>query len=478
MKLQRHQMHGYQNNLVQFMYEHPFSLLLVDLGLGKTISALTLTELILSNFETNKVLIVGPLRVALDTWPTEIERWQHLSWMRYSQLAGKTEDERIAAARSKAPIHIINREQVEWLVELHGPKWPYRTVIVDESSALKDCSTKRFKALAKVRRTPGLITRMHLMTATPAAESYLHLWPQVYLLDLGQRLGKAVTHFRERYFNHNRYTYTYKIKDGAEEAILDKIADITLVMKAKDFLPRDEPTIIPVKVKLDAKSYDLMKHLQKHFLMTLPDGTELEAKTAAMLASMLLQMASGTVYETQLLEDFDTDDLKKVKKVHHLHDHKIDALKEIAEEAKQQGAPLLVAYWFKSSLDRLTKAFPKAEVMGRHADCTKRWNAGKIDMLLIHPASAGHGLNLQYGGNHLVFFDLCYSLEYYLQTIGRIDRQGQTKPVIVKLLVAESTRDELVYQSLAQKKDAQEELFRILKRLIQKLKKKQASENI
>lgn len=478
MKLQRHQMHGYQTDLVQFMYEHPFSFVLVDMGLGKTVSALTLVERLFANFETNRVLVIAPLRVAMDTWPNELQSWQHLSWLTYTQLAGLTEEERLAAARKRTQIHIINREQVEWLVELNGPKWPYRTVFIDESDSFKDNKSARWKALFKVRNTPGLIKRMHLMTATPAAESYMGLWGQSALMDGGQRLGKAITPFRQRFFDHNHYAHTYKIKPGAEEAILERIADVAIVMKANDYLPRDEPTVIKVPVKLDAKSYDLMKQLQKHFVMTLPDGTELEAKTAAMLASMLLQMASGTVYETYLMEDIDTEDLKKVKKVHHLHNHKIETLKEIAESCKQQGAPLLVAYWFKSSLDRLKKAFPRAEVMGDKPDCVKRWNAGRIDMLLIHPASAGHGLNLQYGGNHLVFFDLIYSLGYYLQTIGRIDRQGQTKPVIVKLLVAEGTRDELVFRSISQKKDAQEELFRILKRLIQKLRKNRAAENI
>lgn len=759
-RLQRHQMHGYQQMLVDWMADHPFGFCMVDLGLGKTISSLTLVERLVSNFEADRVLVIGPLRVALDTWPTEIQNWQHISWLTHTQLAGLSEPERNIAAKQRTKIHIINREMVDWLVQFHGPKWPYRVVIVDEcfvagtsvttpdgqvpieelrvgdsvvtpygaqsikavlrkkSHALvrlilddgstirctpdhrfltadgwvkasnleghclygqqdiaseelrplrervldpdtqedllrtlmlkqskvgwrdlgscsgdseksisfperlrsgaqgpttfggsegeapgqgqqeriqrhpwrqwgwhdqarvdvgaasglglgsqlrdsdwygqglrisdglqgglcvarqDDCTrsgrvkpqhleapitgseegrtslgsrvvgvsreehpsgvdvydlsvdgapfyfaegrlvhncdsfknhqSERFKALAKVRHTPGLIDRLYLLTATPAAESYIGLWAQVYLLDLGKRLGKNITRYRDMYFTQNKYTYTYKIRPGAEEAILDKIKDISIVMKSEDYLPRDKPTMVKTSVTLDEKTYDIIKHLQKHFIMTLPDGTELEAKTAAALASMVLQMASGTVYETLLVEDVDTDDLKKIKKVHHIHGHKIEALKEIAEQAKVQGSPLLVAYWFKSSLANLRKAFPKAVVMGEHPDTVKRWNAGKIDMLLIHPASAGHGLNLQYGGNHLVFFDLLYSLGLYLQTVGRLDRQGQTKPVIVQHLVAKGTRDELVYELLAHKADAQEKLFRILKRLIEKYRK-------
>lgn len=476
-RLQRHQMHGYQKMLVDWMYEHPFGFCLVDMGLGKTVSTLTVVERLLTNFEADRVLVIGPLRVALDTWPAEIKNWQHTSWITFTQLAGLSEPERKVAAKQRTQIHIINREMVDWLVQFHGPRWPYRVVIIDESDSFKSHQSERFKALAKVRHTPGLIERLYLLTATPAAESYIGLWAQTYLLDLGKRLGKSITKYRDSYFTQNRYTYTYKIRPGAEEAILDKIKDIAIVMKAEDYLPRDKPTLIKVPVTLDQKTYDLIKHLQKHFIMTLPDGTELEAKTAAALASMVLQMASGTVYETELIEDIDTEDLRKVKKVHHLHNCKIEVLREIVEEAKVQGTPLLVAYWFKSSLDRLVKAFPKAEVMGQKTDCVKRWNAGKIDMLLIHPQSAGHGLNLQYGGNHLVFFDLCYSLGYYLQTIGRIDRQGQTKPVIVRHLVATGTRDELVYDLLAQKADAQEKLFRILKRLIAKYRKNKKNES-
>jgi len=465
--------HGYQDECVEFGLANPFSALFIDMGLGKTVSSLTIiARLLLETFDDDMTLVIGPLRVVTDTWPTEIELWRHTAWMSYTLIRddGKVSKEELAQRRTS--VHFINREQLEWLVYFWKDKWPYRRVIVDESSSLKDRTTKRFKAIAKVRNTPGLITRMHLLTATPAAETYIHLFPQMYLLDLGQRLGKNITAYRERYFTYNKYSMKYKLRPGAEEEILSKIADICLVQKAKDHLSRVEPTIIQRKVLLDPAHLALIKKLERDFIITLTDGTEIEAKTAAILSSMLLQMASGSLYETLLVEDFDTDDLKKVKKVHNIHDHKIEALKEIYEEAQAQGEPLLVAYYFQSSLAKLRKAFPKATVMDKEGKCIKPWNAGKIPMLLIHPQSAGHGLNLQRGPGHtLIFFDLIYSLEYYLQTIGRIDRQGQANPVIVQLLIAEGTRDQDVANALVQKQDAQEKLFLILKRLIRAMRK-------
>ena len=506
----REAMHLYQEECFEFLRDNPFSALFIDMGMGKTVSSLTVIAHLLQEFLTEKVLIIAPLRVATDTWPTEIGTWAHTAWMNHKVIRADDDDPRLNDARQRArafgrqeglsqgdiekmvnraetaerhrimedlardpaSIHIINREQVEWLVYFWGPKWPYRTVFIDESSSFKDHRTDRFKAIQKVRQTPGLIERLHLLTATPAAETYEHLFAQIYLLDLGHRLGKNITAFREDYFIYNSYSRKYKLRRGAEESILQKIADICLVMKAKDYLPRAEPTIVKRMVRLDPSQLALLKELEKDFVVTLPGGAEVEAKTAAMLSSMLLQMASGSVYETLLLEDWETDDLKKVKKVHHIHDHKIATLKEMYEEAQTEGEPLLVAYHYQASLARLKKAFPKAVVMDKAGKCIKAWNAGKIPMLLIHPQSAGHGLNLQYGGHILVFFDLIYSLENYLQTIGRLDRQGQKWPVIVHMLIAMGTRDIDVFKCLVEKQDAQETLFTILKRLIREYRKR------
>lgn len=465
-------LHSYQDECIAFGLANPFSAFFIDMGLGKTVSSLTIiARLLLETFDDDMTLVIGPLRVVTDTWPTEIELWRHTAWMSYTLIRDDGKAKKEDLVKQRTSVHFINREQLEWLVYFWKDAWPYRRVFVDESSSLKDHTSKRFKALAKVRNTPGLITRLHLLTATPAAETYIHLFTQMYLLDLGQRLGKNITAYRERYFTYNKYSMKYKLRPGAEEEILAKIADVCLVMKAKDYLSRAEPTVLQRKVTLEPAQLALIKKLEKDFIITLTDGTEIEAKTAAILSSMLLQMASGSVYETQLVEDFDTDDLKKVKKVHSIHDHKIVALKEIFEEAQTQGEPLLVAYYFQSSLAKLRKAFPNATVMDNGGKCIKPWNAGKIPMLLIHPQSAGHGLNLQHGGHTLIFFDLIYSLEYYLQTIGRIDRQGQANPVIVQLMIAEGTRDQDVAAALVQKQDAQEMLFVILKRLIRAMRK-------
>lgn len=502
-ELRKEQMHSYQREGFEFMRLKPFSALFLDLGLGKSVTSLTVIDHLLRQdfFGTDKILIIGPIRVITDTWPNEIAKWQHTSWLDYSLIRVDDDDPRFAEVRrrtrarcrldgmgefdterevrraeadmkaqimkelatSKARIHIINREAVEWLVTFWDRKWPYRTVFIDESHSFKDISTNRFKAISAVRRA-GLITRMHLMTATPAAETYEHLFAQMYLLDLGERLGKSITNYRQTYFAYNGYGRKWKLRKGCEELILDKIKDICLVMKAEDYLPVDAPTIVPRIVTLSERQTALYKKMETDSIVTLADGTEIEAETAAALSAKLLQMSSGVLYETKELLDWETEDMKRVTKVHTLHDHKIEALKEIIEEL--DGEPLLVAYHFKSSLDRLKKAFPKCEVVDRQASCMKAWNAGKIPLLLMHPQSASEGLNMQKGGHNLIFFDLPWSLTNYLQTIGRLARQGQKKHVVVQLLLARGTLDEYVYKCLIQKKDAQDRLFRILKKKI------------
>lgn len=497
-EFEREQMHAYQGDIaVPFLKENPFSALFIDLGMGKTVSSLTVICDLLSEFETGEILVVGPVRVMTDTWPSEIVKWRHTAAFNYTLIRVDDEDERLREARrrggskgatqesyrimeelalSSASIHFINRERLEWLVNFHGPRWPYRTVIIDESSSFKDHRTERFKALAKVRRTPGLITRMHLLTATPAAETYEHLFAQIYLLDLGQRLGKNITRYRDNYFTYNKWSMKWKLREGCEEQILDKIKDICLVMKQEDYLKLPEPMIVPRIVRLSDKQRDLYGDMRTNFVVKLPSGAEIEAETAASLTSKLLQMASGVLYETYEETDWDTEDMRKVRKVHHLHDHKIDALREIIDGI--EGNPALVGYWFKSSLDRLVKAFPTATVMDKEGKCIKAWNAGKIPILLMHPQSGGHGLNLQNGGHNMVFFDIPWSLEMFLQFVGRLSRQGQRNSVIVQLLVAEGTLDEEVFAALRAKEDAQERLFTILKRMIRKFRKERQNEKI
>lgn len=512
----RDDLHLYQQlDAIPFLHENPYSALFIDMGLGKTISSLTVIADLLMEFMYDKVLVIGPLRVATETWPTEIGKWEHTAALNFqvlhafdddprlevarrkaaaeerarcwdlspqeasraAQKAGQkaetAEKERIRqeAARSTASVHIISRDWIEWLVNFWGPHWPYRMVIVDESSGFKDHNSGRFKALAKVRnsfrdlaQTKPLIERLHILTATPAAETYEHLFAQIYLLDRGERLGKKITHYRDRYFTYDKYKHKYKLRPDGEKDILAKISDICLVMKAEDYLNVEKPVIVPRPIHLGAREMALYKQLQKEFVVTLDDGTEIEAETAAALSQKLLQIASGVLYETQNFLDDATGDTLKVKKVHAIHDKKIDALAQIVEEAQDQ--PLLVAYHFKSSLDRLRKAFPDAVVMDREGKCVKKWNAGKIKMLLIHPQSGGHGLNMQFGGHHLVYFDIPWSLELYLQLIGRLARQGQKHVVVVQLLLAVGTLDYEVYKSLTEKEDAQETLFVLLKALI------------
>lgn len=511
--LSREDMHGYQNTLVEFARENPFSLCLVDMGLGKTVSMLTLiADLASELIDNDPVLVIGPLRVATQTWPNEIREWRHLAHMNHSLIHVFSDDEsvaeagrvarqkarlegkgaadrqnaanvaiaarkeaiRIAATRATPRIHIISRDWVEWLVEFWGPKWPYRTVIIDESSAFKDHETARFKALAKVRNHPGLMTRVHLLTATPAAETYLHLFAQVFLLDGGKRFGKRIRPYQDEFFTQSKYTRKWALRPNAEEQLLAKIADIAIVMKADEYLPMDKPEILRRAVRIGEKEMALYRTLEKDFVVTLPSGAEVEAETAAALSAKLLQMASGVLYETYFDGDIDTDDMKKVKVVHPIHDQKLDELEEIVEES--QGEPILVAYHWKSSLDRLKKRFPKAVVMDKDGKCVKLWNEGKIKMLLMHPQSGGHGLNLQRGGHLMVIFDLFHSLELFLQLVGRLARQGQKHKVFVYMLTAMGTLDEAVAASLKKKEDAQENLFNILRRLIKKYRQRIADE--
>lgn len=511
----REDMHGYQDDIaVPFLKANPFSALFVDLGLGKTCISLTVVADLLNSISFERALVVGPLRVVHQTWPDEIPIWQHtapLTWtlIRDEELqeavreAGRIarapvvaearaeairrgldpeldpistrkvinefvklrrpeiERARIRAGREQihkatlrnpATIHLINREQLEFLVEAWGKDWPYDVVIIDESSSLKDHNTGRFKALRRVR---PFIKRLHELTATPAAEGYMGLFAQMYLLDEGKRLGKNITTYRERYFSRGYDGFSWKLRPGAEEEIAEKIADICLTLKREDYLKDlKDPVFNPRYVSLTAEEKKLYKSLERDYIMELEDGTEIEAESAATLSSKLLQLTSGSVYDEN-------------KQVHHIHDHKIDELHQIVEEAC--GEPLLVVYWFKTSLQRLKKAFPDAVVMDAQGKAVGPWNKRKIPMMLLHPQGAGHGLNLQHGGHHMVFFDIPWSLELYLQVIGRLDRQGQKSAVILHHIIVKGTIEEYVVDCLRQKRDVQELLFHHLKTMRRRL---------
>jgi hypothetical protein len=499
----RADLHDYQTDIaIPFLKENPFSLLLMDMGLGKSICSWTLIADLIDEYHEGKILIVGPKRVATQTWPNEKREWSHIAHLNHQLInvsddhpsviaAGKAaaaearlngmsgaeaqgvrgraetqEKNRIRAiqARDPATVHIVSNDWLVWLVELHQHRWPYRTVFIDEASGFKDWQSERFKALAKVRKYEGYITRLHALTATPAAEGYTAFWSITFLLDRGKRFGETSTRFFLKYFNKNKYTRKYDLRPDADDEILAKIADVTLVMKADQYLPREKPTIIHRPVVLGEREMALYEEMQREFIVTLPDGSEVEAKTAAALSAKLLQMASGVLYETYLEEDIETDDMRKVKKVHHLHDQKIEELRELIEEA--QGEPIIVAYHWRSSLDRLKKAFPQAVVMDKEGKCVAAWNKRKIPLLLMHPQSGGHGLNLQLGGHIMVLFDLFHSLERFMQLVGRIARQGQKHPVVVYMLTAVGTLDELVAKTIKGKEDAQAKMFAKLRRLI------------
>lgn len=519
----RDDLHDYQRTAVQFMLDNPFSALFIDLGLGKTISSLTLIMDLVARHEIDHWLVIAPVRVANETWPTEIGLWSHtapltsvhvrhedvvdavnaagqaerklikdeieeqLLWEGFTRdqikqmvdekLKGLAAKERVEKARlvasscavrkhfmdHPATIHIINREQLEWLIDSWQKDFPYQGIIIDESSSLKDHTTLRFKALKRVR---PLIKRMHQLTATPAAETYLHLFAQIYLLDEGKRFGRTISHFREEYFTYNQYSRDYKLRPGAAERIAEKISDICLTMKAEQYLNLEKPVMLMERIILPDDQIALYRQMEAEYVISLEDGHDVEATTAAALSQKLLQMASGVVYET-VLDDVGNGDFKKRRIVHPLHDHKIEKLETIVEEA--HGEPILVAYWHDASLARLKKAFPKAVAMDKQGSCIKPWNAGKIPMLLVHPQSAGHGLNLQHGGRRIVFFDIPWSLELYLQLIGRLARQGQKNVVMVHHLIAVGTLDEVVVEALSMKNDAQEYLFTLLKRIRNRL---------
>lgn len=470
--LTQDQMHDYQVMAVDFILDNPFCALFIDLGLGKTIISLTaLREITLLDPDIKKVLVIAPLKVANRTWPDEVQNWDHTCTLEYSVITGD-EQARKRAMHSSAELHIINRENVEWLVQQWRAKWPYQMVIIDESSSFKDHTTKRFKALANVRR---YIKRLVELTATPAAESYVHLFAQIYLLDEGKRFGKHITHYKERYFTENKYSRKLDLRPGAKEVITRKIHDICMVMKAQDYLDMKEPVHIEVPVVLSDKEMARYKTMEEDYLIEVVDDldgeTIIEAETAAILAGKLLQMASGFIYDSRK-ELGPNGNVKAVRTAHHLHDHKMDALEALVENLQEQGENIMIVYHFIPSLTRLQKRFPKGVVMDKAGDAVTPWNKGKIPILFVHAQSAGHGLNLQKGGRAMIFFDIPWSLELYLQVIGRINRQGQERQVLLYHLVAKGTADQKVVLRLKEKRDTQDWLLRRITYLRRKRQKR------
>lgn len=400
-------------------------------------------------FEVTKTLIIAPLRVAKMTWSSEIEKWGHLQDLKLSKVLGSERD-RLRALEADADIYIINRENTEWLVNLYGRAWPFDMVVIDELSSFKSNKSRRFKALRKVR---PLIKRIVGLTGTPTPNGLIDLWPQIYLLDRGERLGKTITGYRKEYFDPGQknwqtgVVYNYLLKAGSEKAIYEKISDICISMKAEDYLEVPELKEIPIEIELDPKDYKKYKQLETDLLLPLSETEDVEALTAATLSNKLLQMANGAVYDEN-------------RKVHLIHDEKLKALEEIIEAAN--GKPVIVYYNYKHDLDRIREWFKEVRTLETDTDIAD-WNAGKIPILALHPASAGHGLNLQHGGNIIVWFGLNWSLELYQQANARLHRQGQTSKVTAYLLVTKGTIDEDVVAALANKNSTQDKLLNALK---------------
>ena len=437
--------HDYQTYAKDFVLGHPYCGLILDMGLGKSVITLTaLWDLILDSFDLRRVLVVAPKRVAEDTWPREIEKWEHLKGLTYSLVLG-SEKQRRAALQRRAFLYIINRENIAWLVE--NTRWRFDALVIDELSSFKSSKAQRFRALKKVR---PLCHRVIGLTGTPAPNTLIDLWPQIYLLDMGKRLGRFVTHFRERFFLPDKRSsyaiFSYKLRDGAEQQIYDLISDICVSMRAIDHLQMPALIANRVIVRLSKSEHVLYNTLKRDMFLAL-NNNEIDAVNAAALSGKLCQLANGAIYAA---------DSHAVR----FHDRKLDALEDLIEGAN--GKPMLVAYWFKHDLDRIRERFAVREI--RESRDIADWNAGRIPIAVIHPASAGHGLNLQSGGNTLIWFGLTWSLELYQQTNARLWRQGQkADTVVIHHIVAEGTIDEQVLDALERKETTQTALMNAVK---------------
>jgi len=442
----RYEPHEYQEYATNFILSHPIAAILLEMGLGKSVITLTaIFDLTLDSFLIRKVLVIAPLRVARDTWPVEIEKWDHLYGLTYSVAIG-SEAQRKAALLQKAQVYLINRENVDWLINDSGLPFDYDMVVIDELSSFKSHTSKRFRALRKVRPN---VKRIVGLTGTPSSNGLMDLWAEIGILDMGQRLGRYISHFRNAYFvpdkRNQQIIFTYKPKPGAEEAIYRLISDITISMKNTDYLKLPDLVLneIPVLLSEDERQhYEIMK---SEMVLSLK-GTEIDAVNAAALSNKLLQMANGAVYDGN-------------GGVIRIHDRKLDALEDIIEAAN--GKPVLIAFWYKHDLERIMERFPAIQL--DNAESIKRWNDGEISVAVIHPASAGHGLNLQAGGSCLVWFGLTWSLELYQQTNARLWRQGQKDTVIIHHIVAKDTIDEQVMKALKRKDKTQTALIDAVK---------------
>lgn len=426
--------------------------LLLDMGLGKTVTTLTaINELLFDRFEIRRVLVIAPLRVARDTWSAEIEKWEHLKHLKYSVAVG-TPAERRQALHTKTDICILNRENISWLVEKSHIPFDFDMLVIDELSGFKNHQTKRFKALMKVRPK---VKRIVGLTGTPSSNGLMDLWAEFRLLDMGQRLGRFIGQYRTAYFQPDKrngmVVYSYKPLPQAEKQIYDKISDITISMKAIDYLQMPELLLTESRVQLSKQEAERYKQLKQDLVLDLPEG-EITATNAAALSNKLCQMSNGAIYD---------DENNMIP----IHSRKLDALEDMIESAN--GKPVLVAYWFKHDRTRITERLRKLGVVYQEiksAESIKNWNSRKLQVALIHPASAGHGLNLQAGGNFLVWFGLTWSLELYQQTNARLWRQGQqSETVVIQHIITKGTIDEHILKALQAKDETQTALMQAVK---------------
>lgn len=453
--------HAYQRHCISKILEIEKLGLFLDMGLGKTITTLTAIRILkYDRFLVRKVLVIAPKKVAEGTWTREKDKWDHTQILRVSPVLG-SQTKRIRALNTPADIYITNRENVCWLVDYYRNSWPFDMVVVDESSSFKSHSSKRFKALASVGPH---ITRMVELTGTPSPNGLDDLWAQVFLLDGGERLGRRYTQFREHYFDPGRrgadgMVYDYKAKPGSEGSILQQISDICISMKAEDYLQLPDIIYHEIPVVLDSKAQKAYADLEQKMILELPDDEEdISVTSAAALSNKLLQLANGALYDDN-------------HQAHEIHNCKIEAFMELVESL--QGKPALVFYNFQHDRERILAALRKTKLRVRElkkpAD-EDDWNNGKIDILLAHPASAAYGLNLQHGGNHVIWFGLTWNYELYTQANKRLHRQGQTEKVIIHHLICSGTRDEDVMQALGRKDDVQNWVMQSLKARIKAIR--------
>lgn len=455
----RFEPHEYQEYCIEYIKDHPVSALFLDMGLGKTVTTLTaLRDLMLDDVSVSKVLVIAPLRVARDTWPAEVSKWDHLSDLDISIIVG-TAKERMAALNHNAMIYVINRENVKWLVEYYeknGLRWDFDCVVIDELSSFKNYQSQRFKWLRKVR---PFVKRWIGLTGTPTSNGLMDLWAEIGILDGGERLGRFIGRFRDSYFKPGSMNpstgvvFSYIPRPGAEEQIYDRISDITISMKALDYLKLPECVYVDHPVEMSDAERKLYDQLKKDLIIPLEDG-DIDAANAASLSNKLLQMSNGAVYDEN-------------KDPRFIHSRKLEMLEDLIESAN--GQPVLVAYWFKHDRSRILTHLAKAGYSGadvrdlKSSEDIRDWNAGKIPIALIHPASAGHGLNIQEGGHILIWFGLTWSLELYQQTNARLWRQGQKNTVTIHHIITANTVDEDVLKALESKDITQEKLIAAVK---------------